>query len=101
MLVPLDSATAAAAGGMIVPYYVGVFSPAGTASEVCRQATRLLPAAAVEQPSVATVVTTTKGAVSPGAAAVNGSNGLHLLNEFVTYVNSGVTVPAPVSPSAS
>ena len=99
MLVPLDSATAAAAGGMIVPYYVGVFSPAGTAGEVCRQATRLVPAAAVEQPQAAVV--TTKGAVSPGAAAVSGSNGLHLLNEFVTYVNSGVTVPAPVSPSAS
>ncbi|KAK7473959.1 hypothetical protein BaRGS_00034788 [Batillaria attramentaria] len=68
---------------MIVPYYVGIFSPENGLGN------RLLPA-----PD------------SPKTAATSG--GVQLVNEVVTYVSSGVgttsgvtTVPAPVSPSTT
>ena len=79
---PLDTT-----GGMLVPCYMGIFSPGVEG----RQGTRILPA--VDQG--------TKGAMSPGVTNSNTNTTIHLLNEFVTYVNSGVTVPAPASPSTT
>ena len=82
MIVPLDST-----GGVLVPCYMGVISPGADG----RQGNRLVPA----------VDPGTKGTMSPGVATNNSNTSIHLLNEFVTYVNSGVTVPAPASPSTS
>ncbi|XP_070207863.1 receptor-transporting protein 3-like isoform X1 [Littorina saxatilis] len=88
---------------MLVPCYVSVFNPAAGG----RHSNGLVPAAGEltkggsSSPPVTPMTPVTPVNTMSTVNTMNNVNSVSLLNEFVTFFNSGVAVSAPVSPSAS